>query len=125
MSIGHIKTIIATVILVGVAALGYFGFSYVKNLGFQEANAACEKRFSEYTKQIDDKLTEVQTSVSQNAETMITSNQLLQEDLRRIGFRVSKLPTTIVVDGKCVPNPAALSEVKEAVRRVNAEMSKK
>ena len=125
MSIGHIKTIIATVILVGVAALGYFGFSYVKNLGFQEANAACEKRFSEYTKQIDDKLTEVQTSVSQNAETMITSNQLLQEDLRRIGFRVSKLPTTIVVDGKCVPNPEALSEVKEAVRRVNAEMSKK
>ena len=125
MSIGHIKTIIATVILVGVAALGYFGFSYVKNLGFQEATAACEKRFSEYTKQIDDKLTEVQTSVSQNAETMITSNQLLQEDLRRIGFRVSKLPTAIVVDGKCVPNPAALSEVKEAVRRVNSEMSKK
>lgn len=125
MSIDHIKAIITTVILVGVAALGYFGFSYVKNLGFQEANAACEKRFGEYTKQIDDKLTEVQTSVSQNAETMITSNQLLQEDLRRIGFRVSKLPTTIVVDGKCVPNPAALAEVKEAVRRVNAEMSKK
>lgn len=120
-----IKAIIAVSILALVIALGYFGFSYVKNLGFQEANAACEKRFREYTKQIDDRLTEVQTSVSQNAETMITSNQLLQEDLRKIGFRVSKLPTAIIVDGKCVPNPAALAEVKEAVRRVNAEMSKK
>ncbi|TXG75893.1 hypothetical protein E6Q11_06160, partial [Candidatus Dojkabacteria bacterium] len=78
MFIDHIKAIIAVSILVLVVALGYFGFSYVKNLGFQEANAACEKRFSEYTKQIDDKLTEVQTSVSQNAETMITSNQILQ-----------------------------------------------
>ena len=120
-----IKATIAVSILALVIALGYFGFSYVKNLGFQEANAACEKRFREYTKQIDDKLTEVQTSVTQTADGMITSNQALQDDLRKIGFRVSKLPTTIVVDGKCVPNPAAISEVKEAVRRVNTEIGKK
>lgn len=125
MFIEHIKLIIAGLIVATVVALGYFGFSYVKNLGFQEANAKCEQRFADYTKQIDEKLDKVQTSVSQTADSMITSNQVLQDDLRKIGFRVSKLPTTIVVDGKCVPNPAALAEVKDAIKRVNAEMSKK
>ena len=121
----QVKAIIAVVVLVVLLVLGYLGFSYVKNLGFQEANAKCEQRFADYTKQIDDKLDKVQTAVSENADNMITSNQMLQDDLRKIGFRVSKLPTTIVVDGKCVPNPAALTEVKEAIKRVNAEMSKK
>lgn len=125
MILDHLKLIVSIVVLVLLLAVGYFGFSYVKNLGFQEANAACEKRFDEYTEQIKTKLDAVQTSVSATADSMITSNQILQDDLRKIGFRVSKIPTTIVVDGKCVPNPAALNEVKEAIKRVNAEMSKK
>lgn len=121
----QVKLIIAAICLVLIGITGYFMFSYVKSLGYNEANAACVARFDEYKSQIDAKLDQVQTSVSDAAGTLVTSNQLLQDDLRKLGFRVSKLPTTIIKDGKCVPNPDALVEVKEAIRRVNAELGKK
>lgn len=121
----QVKFVVIVVCFVLIAAFSYFMFSYIKNIGFQQANAACVARFDKYQEDIDKKLADVQTSVSQTAEGMITSNQLLQDDLRKIGFRVSKIPTTIVVDGKCVPNPEAIKDVNEAIKRVNAELSKK
>lgn len=117
-------SILYIAIIVGALTLIGTGFNHVKNLGYKEAIVECNTRFDKLSREIRDKLTEVEGSLSNINNDIIDRDQAMSQDITNILNRVRRIPITVPSDGKCVPNPEFIQGFNEAVDRVNKEIKK-
>lgn len=111
------------VVLISALLLGgalYGSYKYVENIGYQKAQAECNEKFEAYNKKMDEKLGNIQGSISTMAEELITQNQSMASDIVTIARNTkNKGPTTIVKEGKCTPSPTFVEGLNEAIDRAN------
>lgn len=113
------KLFIILFAIVAALGIGYSAYSYTYNQGKQQAQIECQKKFEEYQKQLDEKISRIETSISSVAESSQTSQQLLNSDITEILKRVKKAPVTVVKDGKCYPSQTFVDGINEAINRAN------
>lgn len=103
-----------------IAGALYGSYKYVENQGYQKAQAECTAKFEAYNKKMDEKLGNIQGSISTMAEELITQNQSMASDIVTIARNTkNKGPTTIVKEGKCTPSPTFVEGLNEAIDRAN------
>lgn len=120
MTIFQIKLIASIAGLALTGGLLYGGYRYVENQGYQKAQAECNEKFEAYNKKMDEKLGNIQGSISTMAEELITQNQSMASDIVIIARNTkNKGPTTIVKEGKCTPSPTFVEGLNEAIDRAN------
>lgn len=115
----NIKLISILLAILSILGVGYSAYSYTYNQGKLEAQVECQKKFEEYQKQLDEKISRIETSISSVAESSQTSQQLLNSDITEILKRVKKAPVTVVKDGKCYPSQTFVDGINEAINRAN------
>lgn len=116
----QLKLALYVLAFVLTGGLLYGGYSYVRNIGYQEAQAECNEKFEAYNKKMDEKLGNIQGSISTMAEELITQNQSMASDIVIIARNTkNKGPTTIVKEGKCTPSPTFVEGLNEAIDRAN------
>lgn len=109
--------IVGSLIITGAL---YGSYKYVENIGYQKAQAECVAKFEAYNKQMDEKLSDIQGSISTMAEELITQNQSMASDIVTIARNTkNKGPTTIVKEGKCTPSTTFVEGLNEAIDRAN------
>lgn len=127
MIFDYVKLGIAAAVLAAVVGGGYVSYQHIKAIGYQEAQAECQAKFDELEKKQNKQIEDLQTNITNVAETLITSNQMLTSDISRIvgGIRRSGQPTTIIKEGKCTPSPTFVNSLNEAIDKANAGASGK
>lgn len=119
-------TVFQIKLLAGIAGFAltggllYGGYKYVENQGYQKAQVECQAKFDEYQKKVDERLNNLQGSISGMAEELITQNQSMASDIVIIARNTrNKGPTTIVKEGKCIPSSTFVEGLNEAIDRAN------
>ena len=116
----QLKLALYVLAFVLTGGLLYGGYSYVKNIGYQEAQAECNVKFDEYNKKMEARLGDLQTSISTMAEEIITQNQSMASDITIIARTTArKGPTTTIIEGKCTPSATFVEGINEAIDRAN------
>ncbi len=127
MIFDYVKLGIAAAVLAAVVGGGYISYQHIKAIGYQEAQVECQAKFDELEKKQNKQIEDLQTNITNVAETLITSNQMLTSDISRIvgGLKKGGQPTTIIKEGKCTPSPTFVNSLNEAIDRANAGASGK
>ena len=116
----QLKVLAAILAVLLSSGILYAGYSYVKNIGYQEAQAECTEKFDAYNKSVEEKIGKLQTSVATMAEELITQNQSMASDIITIARNTkNKGPTTTIVEGKCIPSATFVEGLNEAITRAN------
>ena len=115
----QIRLIISAIALAMVIISGYFLYSHIRNLGYQEASLECTAKFDKYQKELDTKIAEMQSSISSLSTNLSSQNDSLTQDISVILARTKNKPTVVVKEGKCVIADTFIKDVNEAIERVN------
>lgn len=125
MPFTQVKLILIAIAFVATLSGIWGGYSYIKNIGYNEAQAECIKKFEDYQKQVDDRMVKLQTSISTVSELLVTTNDNLSQDISIILSRTKNKPSVVNKDGKCQNNVEFIKDINDAINRVNAEGAKK
>ena len=115
----QIRLILSGLALLICLLLGYGTYSYVRNLGYQEANKECIDKFNKYQSEIDTKIGEIQTGISGISGTLVAQNENLSQDISIILARTKNKPTVVVKEGKCIPSDTFVKDINDAIERAN------
>lgn len=126
MKIG-LKIAIAIASILVILGLLYGGYSYVKNIGYQEAKIECQKQTDKLIEQQGERIASLQSTFRDTANTLLTNNTKLSKDIKSIvsNIKVEGQPTTIIQEGACTPTPVYVKSLNDAIDHANAEGTSK
>lgn len=124
MVLNYIKLGVAAAILAGSLTLLYTGYSYVKNIGYQQARVECEEKFAQYNKELDAKLQQIAATSTTLVEDSKKANEAISADLATIMKSVKGKTLTIVKNGECIPNKTFSDTINSVNKRVNEGLKK-
>lgn len=122
LNIKLIAAVVSILLLLGLLTVTY---AHIKQTGYLEAQAECDKKFKEYQLQIDAKLEQLSTSLATNTDILISNNENLTQDISSILSRVKKQSNITIKNGKCVTSDQYVKDVNAAIDRVNADIGGK
>lgn len=111
--------------LLGAIAISfalYSGYTHIKQIGFDEATAICEKKFKAYEENVGKKVDSIErlsTTLVINSET---GNAALAADVAAILKNSKSKPLVVVKNGECTPSPAFSESISSINKRVNQEL---
>jgi hypothetical protein len=104
MPVFLIPYVIRAGILALIISFGYLGYSKIKQVGFEEAEAKYTLIIKEYENNLNKKVDVIEnlsnTLVIENRE----NSALLAQDLELIKSGIKKKPLVIIKDGECIPS---------------------
>lgn len=122
----QIKLLLAAGMLALLAALGYFGYSSIKQLGYQEAEAKYEKIIQDHVVQVNKKIDAIETLSNQLVTQDRENSQLLAQDIALIVKNTrNKQLTVITKEGACVPSPSFSDTLSKINQRANQSIKDK
>lgn len=99
----QLRILLATGVFALLSALSYFTFSYVKHIGYVEAETKYTKIIEEHNKAIDVKISELEKSSRALVTLTESNNTKLTQNIGQIVLGLNGKTLTIIKDGKCVP----------------------
>lgn len=112
------KFILAT----ALGLLLFFGYSYVKQIGYAEAEVVYQKKIQEYEDRIVQKIDSIEALSTTLVKSSKANNDALAEDIASILVRVNGKPLVIVKDGKCTPSQTFTDSISAMNKRANQTM---
>jgi hypothetical protein len=99
----QLRILLATGIFALLVALSYFTFSYIKHIGYVEAEVKYTKIIEEHNKAIDAKISELEKSSRALVTLTESNNTKLTQNIGQIVLGLNGKTLTVIKDGKCVP----------------------
>jgi hypothetical protein len=124
LQIVAIKALAGAALVAALAGGGYLGYSYVKNIGYQEAKVECEERFKEYNDIVLQKIERIESNSSTLVENSKKANEKLSGDINTIMKSVKGKTLTIVKNGECIPSQTFSDTINSVNKRINTEIKK-
>jgi sigma54-dependent transcription regulator len=119
MPIQLIPYAIKAAILAAFIALGYTGYSHVKQIGYAEAYQAQQLRIDTLQKEISSKIDAIETLSNNLAEEGKVRDELLSNDVAVILAKTKGKTVTIVKNGECTPNATFSDTINALNKRAN------
>lgn len=117
-----IKAIVGIAIAALIAAAVYGGYTYIKGIGYQEA----ETKYLLIIKDQNDKIATKIDGVEKLANGLIYSNKLSQAkysgDIKSILNEIQGKPLYYLKDGQCTPTVEFSDSLRKVIQRSNQEM---
>lgn len=113
------KLIIALIVLLGLAGVGYTAYSSIYSRGERAAQVECQQKFEQYQKDVDAKVAILESNLAVLTATTLHQQLTLNSDIEEILKRVKKSPVTIVKNGTCYPSPTFVEGINQAIDRAN------
>ena len=99
----QLRLLLAAGVFALISALSYFTFSYVKQLGYVEAETKYTKIIAEHNKAIALRISELEKSSRELVVLTESNNTKLTQNIGQIVLGLNGKTLTVIKDGKCVP----------------------
>ena len=116
MPIGLIIRLVSGLI---IALALYFGYSYIKQLGYNEAQIVYEKKIQEYQDTVLVKINSIESLSNTLATESRVTNEAVSKDIDDILKRVRGKSLVVVKDGGCTPSKTFSDSISEINKRAN------
>lgn len=121
-SLTMIKAIVGIAIVALIAAAVHGGYTYIKGIGYQEA----ETKYLLIIKDQNDKIATKIDGVEKLANGLISSNKLSQAkysgDIKSILNEIQGKPLYYLKDGQCTPTVEFSDSLRKVIQRSNQEI---
>lgn len=115
----NLKLAIALAAVAGTLAIAGGAWYQGYNYGKLSQQQACAESMQQYQKQVQDKITIIESNLSVLAELGIRREEQLQQDIAQILVGVKRKPVTVVKNGECIPSQTFVDGINKAISRAN------
>lgn len=112
------KAIVALAIMLAL----YSGYSYIKNIGYKEAEVVYQQKISDYENKLNKKIDTIETLASTLVAENRESAAILTTDVAEILAKTKGKTLTIVKNGECIPSKTFSDSFVEINKRTNQSM---
>ena len=106
-------------VILAVAALAYGGYSYVYNIGYEAAETVCAERIQLIEELKDKRIKDIQDYAKANLEQTVLNNVNTSKDIKALLARKAQEPTTVIIEGKCLPSKSFVETYNAVIERAN------
>jgi predicted PurR-regulated permease PerM len=119
--LNDIKIIISFIFVIALVALAGYGYTYVLEKGKHIAEQKCAEEKLEYQQQLQQKITELETQLSDISVQSTTKQKQLTKTINNIKQQVKKEPVTIIKNSECIPSENFINSINQAISKANQE----
>ena len=120
----NLKVILYSIVTAMICLSLYLSYSYIKNIGYREAEEVYKAKILEYEKSVTKKV----ESIEELSRTLLDENRTYAASISSDINAILRKPTgsyTIIKDGKCQPTAAVGDTIKSINLQVNQGLDKK
>lgn len=119
MNLFPIETLVKLAGAVAISIVLYMGYSYIKHIGYKEAEVVYQQKIQEYQNTVLNKINTIESLSNTLATESKASNEAVAKDIEDILKKVKGKPLVVIKDGECIPSKTFSDSISEINKRAN------
>jgi flagellar biosynthesis/type III secretory pathway protein FliH len=109
----------AAVALALVVVLAYQGYNHIFQLGYQQAQLACNLEKEQYKQELAQKVVELEQELENVANTSNQQKQQLTKTINNLAIKLKTQQVVTIKNGECVPATVFIDSINQAISEAN------